>query len=323
MSEQESLEQSQAPDSTTPQMGNAQEAPAAEVDIQTPQDPSETPAWTPDFKFKVMDKEHEIPEYLRAVVKDEDTLKMVRELHEKAYGLDHVKPKYETLKQQYEQLQPQFQAVSGDLQMLGQFLNPEAPDLGSAFKMLGLSDDVIFRYANERIEYMEASPDKQAMMDKNAQIRAEHAKYSLENMGFKEQQATQQQQQFEGSIESAVNSPMVVQIAQSFDQRAGKPNAFRDQVIMHGATLSRIAGRNLPVEDVIHNLITTYGLNATQASQPAAQAQVPAGSGQPAGARQQSLPKVNGTGAAPVKAKIRSMDDLFKARDAMDRANRS
>ena len=79
----------------------------------------------------------------------------------------------------------------------------------------------------------------------------------------------------------------------------------------------------MPVEDVIHNLITTYGLNATQASQPAAQAQVPAGSGQPAGVRQQALPKVNGSGAAPVKAKIRSMDDLFKARDAMDRANRS
>ena len=62
-----------------------------------------------------MDKEHEVPEFLRGVVKDAATEKQVRELVEKAIGLDYVKPKLEQTRQQLNTVGGQFQGVMGQI----------------------------------------------------------------------------------------------------------------------------------------------------------------------------------------------------------------
>lgn len=277
------------------------------------------PAWTPDFKFKVMDKDYEIEDYLRGAIKDEESLKKTKELYEKAYGLDHVKPKYENLKKQHEALEPQFQAVSKDLQILGHYLKNK--DLGSVFQMLQLPEELIFQYVNERLDYIEATPEKRARLDEDARIRAEHAKLQFENGDFRQQSEVQQAQKIESDFSALMTAPHISQIAQNFDARAGKANAFRDAALQHGITQSRLAGRNLPVDEVIQSFITTFGLNAMQASQPAVQQQVPAGSGQ-SPERKATLPKVDGTGAAPVKAKVKTLDDLRKKAEEMASQNK-
>lgn len=59
--------------------------------VVSAQKPGETPAFSPNFKLKVMEQEREIPELLRPLIKDAESEKAVRELVEKAYGLEYVK----------------------------------------------------------------------------------------------------------------------------------------------------------------------------------------------------------------------------------------
>src|SRR5688572_23823320 len=52
---------------------------------------AQTQQYTPNFKFKVLDKEHEIEERFRKLIKDADSEKMIRELHEKSFGIEAIK----------------------------------------------------------------------------------------------------------------------------------------------------------------------------------------------------------------------------------------
>ena len=79
-----------SPGDTTPDPVETEEPTETE---ETDADPDAEPPFKPNTKYKVMDKEYEIPKELQAVMKDAASERMVRELYEKAGGLDVVKTK--------------------------------------------------------------------------------------------------------------------------------------------------------------------------------------------------------------------------------------
>jgi hypothetical protein len=72
------------------------------------------PVYTPNTKFKVMDKEHEFDAWLAPHIKDAETEKKAKELYEKAYGLDYVKPKYEASQKELEQYKTTYNSLYND-----------------------------------------------------------------------------------------------------------------------------------------------------------------------------------------------------------------
>jgi hypothetical protein len=282
---------------STPSTTTEQEIASTEAQIQ---------AFQPDFKFKVMDEEKEFDEFLRPVIKDADTQKKIKELYEKAYGLDYVKPKYEGTKKELEAIKPQFQAISNDLKLVGQHLKNQ--DLGSFFKTFNLTDEQVLEYAVKRLEYLEAPPEKRQQIDKELQFKGQHASISLENEQLKAYKEQQEATVFHNEFKTALSTPEVQSIVQSFDTRAGKQGAFAQAIIQHGMTQSRLAGQDLPVQAVVQSFIQTFGLTP-QPSQAASMSQVPTSSGEPA-QRKETLPRVQGTGVSPVAQKVKSLDDL-------------
>jgi len=304
------------------QGGAVESAPAEGISQETPVETSSAPVtegiaqdsteYAPNYKFKVMDEEKEIDEYLRPVIKDPETEKKIRELYEKAYGLDYVKPKYESTKKEYEALQQNWNMVSQDVQKVGTFLKNK--DFSSFFNAFKLSDEDIFKYAMGRLEYYEMPQEKRAALDAQAQRNQEYANLMMENQQFKQAQQAEENNRFLSSLETAVTAPHVLSISQAFDAKAGKPGAFRDAVIAHGQAQFHVLGRDLEPHEAVESLVRTFGLGSAAASQTPAQA-APASASAP-GERPQSLPKVGGSGtSSPVKAKVKSLSDLRKLQE--------
>lgn len=281
-------------------------------DIAAAQVGAEEAQYTPNFKFKVMDEEKEIDEFLRGAIKDADTEKKVRELYEKAYGLDHVKPKYESLKGQYEEVNGKFSTVAGDLQKLGIMLKNK--DFGSFFNSFQLSDEDILQYALDRLNYYELPPEKRAAMDQQMSRNAEYAKLMQENQTFKQQMEQQQLSSMKQELDNNLNAPHVSPIVQSFDARVGKPGAFMEAVVNYARAEYARLGKDLTPAEAVQSFISTFGLSGQAASQQPVAVQAgteSSGSAQ----RPATLPKMPASGSSPVKQKVKSLDDLRKLQE--------
>lgn len=264
--------------------------------------------WSPDYKFKVMDEEKEVDEWIRPAITNAEVQAKVKELYEKAYGLDHVKAKREQLEKEYNEYKGFANPVLDNLKQVGSFLKNK--DFSSFFNTFKLTDKDILEYAVKRLEYLEADPAKRQLIESEEQERTRLAQTSLENEQLREWKTQQEQGVFLNEFQTTLSKPEITTVSQQFNARAGSQDAFRNAVIMHGQTLSRQAGRTLPVGEVVQNFIQTFGL-ASAASQPPAQQQAATGSSV-SSERKESLPKIKSTGSSPVQSKVKSISDLKK-----------
>lgn len=296
--------------------GAAEAAPVAETTSApeasaAPSGEATESVYTPNLTFKVMDEEKQFDDFIQTVIKDQETEKRVRELYEKAHGLDYVKPKYESIKGQYEGLNKKWGEVEGSLKQLGTYL--ENKDFGSFFNSFNLTDEDIFKYALERLEYFNLPPEKRQAMDMQMSRNQQLAQLQLENERLK---MSQEQAQIGGmaqQLNDTLSAPHVTTIASRFDAQAGQQGAFRNAVIAHAQTQSHLAGRDLGVQEAVESFIKTFGL-AAMTSQSSVEAT--AGTATPQAAqRPQTLPKVNGASSTPVKKQVKSMEDLRKLQE--------
>ena len=284
--------------------GAAPEVAPTETSTPVETAPEAAPAYEPNFKLKVMDQEHEIPEQFRSIIKDADSEKMAREIFEKAYGLDHVKPKYESLKTQYEALNKEYEPIKNDLSILSQLL--EKQDLGSFFKAFGLTDEAVVKHAMEVLEYHQLPPEKKQAWE---QQQAQNLKYYQTEQELTRMKSQQQQTELSNTyneLKQSVTQPHIQGIAESFNTRAGQPDAFEKAVIAHAQNVFAMSKNDLSVPQAIESFVRTFGLApaSQQGTSP-----VPPASGNPAD-RKATLPKSGSGTVSPVKPKVTSIADL-------------
>ena len=66
------------------------------------------PEWSPNLKVKVMDEEHDLPEWVKGAITKENESE-VRDIFEKALGLPHLKTKNQDLLKSKEQVSAEFE----------------------------------------------------------------------------------------------------------------------------------------------------------------------------------------------------------------------
>jgi hypothetical protein len=329
----------QAPeqDTSAPITPAPEASPSAPAPIAAP-DPSVAPAdaegdpaeaaaaaYTPNLKFKVLDKEHEMAPYFKDVIKDEKTEKEVRELYEKAMGLDVVKPKYQSTKQELEEVRAERDGLVGGINELRELYQNK--DLDSFFGKLKVPFNTLLQYVAEKLEYQELPPEQRQVLDarKQAQRQAyEATKYA----SSQEQHFTEQMVQAKGyMLDLTLDRADVKSFADSYQGKTGK--AFRDAVIEYGTAVfhSRKDAHGQPVDltpdQAVKELMSHYGAlmgvgqapAATGASPAPHGAQAPAASGTPAKAAPPVIPHVGGRQTSPTTQKPKSLDDLKKLRE--------
>lgn len=269
-------------------------------------------AYTPNFKFKVLDEEKEFDDWIRPAINKENESK-VRELFEKAYGLDTVKGKLQSERAEREKYQGEFENLAGQVQAI---MGLRKQDLGKFFAKTGLSRDEVLRWALREAERQEALKD---LPPEVKEIYNKFGTIETQNEELRQQIEAIQNGHFDTSVQArtreldtVLSRPEVLAMASEYDARAGKPGAFRKQVIRHGQAEFQDTQRDLSAEEAVKEVVSILGLS--QAASPAAK---PNESAAPTKkvivqAKPNVLPNV-GAGASSASAmQPKSIDDLRK-----------
>lgn len=273
--------------------------------------------FTPNLKFKVKDKEHEIPAYLKGAVKDAETEKQIRDLCERAFGLDGIKAERTELKQQMGSIASENTEIKGNINELRNLY--QRNDLDSFFAKLKIPQERVLQYALEKAQYMELPPEQRAMIDARKQADLHAYNLDSQNQRLSNDLQTQIAQAKRVMFDATLSRSDVATVAQNFDAQAGKPGAFRQLVASHGETAwYRSNGKiDLSPEQAVQEVMAMYGIKAGQVVPPsamtAAGATVNPATPLVAPAKPVPvIPNIQGRGTSPLKSKPRSIEDLKK-----------
>lgn len=266
------------------------------------------PSYEPNYKFKVLEEEKEFDEFLRGAIKDEETEKQVRELYEKAYGLEHVKAERQKIRDEYKQLKEESDALNGALGQLSEYVNKD--DLHTFFQELGIPEQKVLQYAIERAQYSDLSPEQRQQWDQ--QYNERQRAYMLERQN-QELLAAQQQSavnQRVGELESYLQSPEISSVVQSFDSRVGKPGSFMAEVIKRGQYYASLPEpQDISVQQAVNEVLNLVG---GISQQQAAAAEIPVEQKVIVPEDKPTIPNIKGSGTSPTKKLPNSIDDLRK-----------
>ena len=272
---------------------------------QTPATP-ETPAYTPNYKFKVMDKELEFDEFVRPSITSKEHEQKLKELYEKAYGIDEVKKLRDNIRDEYKTYKEQANPV---LDMVSKATKAyHADDLDTTFEILGIPKNKILQYAVKQIQLEDLSPEQKAAYNQDRQFKREYLtqQEQLQQMQAEVESTKTQQRAWE--LDQAISKPEVAQFAQAFDQRNG-PGAFRNEIIMYGASRFQLTKEDLSPEQIISDIVKKYGMQATQSQvanqtpqQMTAPKEVPV------------IPVAKGGSSSPAYRQVKSLKDLEQIR---------
>lgn len=279
----------------------------------------EPPVYTPNFKFNVLDKQHEIPKEFQALIKDKDSEKMVREVFEKAYGLESVKAKASEVRTERDNLATENHSIKQSLDSVraiyqgavssGNFLK-----LDDFFARLKIPEQHIMQYALAKVQFSNLPPDQQQMIKGNldAEKRAEEVGSQANQHMTDAQQA--RAELIRVQLEYTMAKPDVKSIADQFDAQTGRSGAFRQQVI-NVANLHFLQRKvDLTPEQATQIVIQELGLKAPVAPAAPAATVVTPPQAPPAGKvivrETKTLPNIQGRSSSPLKKSPRSVDDL-------------
>lgn len=305
----EDVSSSSAPESSGQEMSSS-----APVSTEVPTE-GQPEAYTPNFKYKVVDKEFEFDEWLRPVVKSKEQESKLRELYEKATGIEEVKRFRDEIRNEYHQYkgnaEPVLKTINEATRQYQKGLKAfESGDaktgyayIADAFKSLGVDKKVLQQFVYTDLQMAEMPRDQVLAHQRQIQLERENEHYQQQLEAQQEYQAQVIRQARQSEIDIHLSKPEVSQIVQAFDQRNG-PGAFKAEVNRIGQYHFATTGKDVGVQAAVNELVTKYGafIQSQQPSQPG-QMQLPQGA-------KPVIPSIKGGGAAPVKKKVRSLEDI-------------
>ena len=271
------------------------------------------PAYTPNFKFKVHDQEHEIPEFIRSAIKDAATEKQAKEIFEKAFGLDVVKPKLEKTRLDLQTERTQHKQLNSQVQTLGKYI--QTNDFDSFFEALKVPKDTIFGWVHSKLQERELPPHVQQELQHKREMQREYYALEAQNRELSEGAMSHSEQAKLTDLRTAISSPDVKSVADAFDKRLGKPGAFVREVVKRAALAEQLEQRDLSAEEAVAEVLAVLGpLGAPQQENapviPASQSTQGALQGQGLKSPPPVIPHVGGKQNSPTKKLARSIEDL-------------
>lgn len=278
-----------------------------------------TPAeFKANTKFKVMEKEHEIPANFAALMKDAASEKEVREIFEKAEGLPIVKERLEATRKERDTFSTELTGMKQSIEGL-RGIYQDAVKTGNYLKLdnflsaLQIPEQHFMQWAIAKAKLQEMPEDQRnaLMAQMDADRKADSLKQEKSTLQTQYQEQARQIKSIQ--LDSALVRADVKPLADSYDAKTGKPGSFREEVIRTGRLAYYTEGGiDLPVEQAIQRVAQNFGLTPAQAAaavMPNAQA--------PTKQKTATIPNIQGRGSSPLKSKPKSIEDLKNLHKAM------
>lgn len=306
---------SQATDTSSTPAASPASAPAEAAPAQAaaPADPNALAAapaeWQPNLKYKAGREEKEFDAIFKDLVKSQEHEKRLRELYEKADGIDVVKMSRDQYKKHLDEVQGKFTPIEKELKQLGTFMQRD--DLESAFALLGIPEQKVINYIANKLQYNQMSPEERSRVDAQRQLRQENYGKMSEVETLQQRIQEQEVQNLGFQLSVLQETPKFAEAAAIFDNRIGQSGAFMNKFLEVGDYLTtRNGGQTVPPSQVFDVLMKEYGLAEAQSAQSAPPPQAkPVVTTSPV--EKPTIPNLRGSKtASPVKSKPKSLDDL-------------
>lgn len=214
--------------------------------------------FTPNFKFKVKDKEYEIPQWARTAITTKEAEKEFVDLFTKAEGLEAVKVSREQAIQDKLAAESERDNVKNYASEVLSYRDSKQWD--KFYKHLKVSDRDIVEHALSIVERNNLPPEQKELYN---QIQAKDSAYEEQEMRFQEMQKMWQQTaahakavDLNSSLAKAENS----RYAETYESVNGlQPGAFRQRVIDYGDRVYQLTGKDLSAEEAIEAVKSELG----------------------------------------------------------------
>jgi len=316
---QKEVEESEGIDKLTDALveSEAKEAEASEEE-KPEETPSEEAEYTPNLKFKAMGKEMEFDEELRPFITNEQVEKKFRELHEKAYGLDHVKTDRQALREELDGVKKEHTELKGSVEFLGKYL--EQGDLESFCRELNISETDILKFAATLLQRREMPPEQRQVHEGYSNLKREVDALKIQNSRLSQGQSEGLVAARMMEMDNVISDPNVSAVAKAFDERVGKPGAFREEVILRGRYHWQTYQKDIPAKQAVDEVLNLIG--GTVAAPPPQQvAETPAPQQQASNVKvvhqKPAIPNIQGKGTSPAKKVFKTLEDIEEHRDKL------
>lgn len=294
----------------------------------------EAPAYVfEDRKVKVMDNEYEIPEHIASAIQSEEQAKEIKEIYEKAYGLDPLKAKRDYFKEQSQNYQSQYQEINNKYTEQSNMLNfyndlINKGDMAIFQKFTGVSDQMVLDRAAEIIRHNELTPQERAEYNRNIESRQRQYSQDFYNQNQASQAdfdaITEQHRKLDDHLDQGQFSGFV----NEFDKRNGY-GSFKNAVIQRAIQMEEAASKSgqpkvVSIEEAVDSTLNYLGYSQGQSTIPQQNLEqtgtTPEQANSPKVVVQKKpvIPKVTSGGKSPVKKTVKSLDDLRKLADQLE-----
>ncbi len=243
----------------------SQSEPPKDATVTPPE--SQIPAWAPEFKFKVRDKELEFDEVLKPLISTKEVNEKIKELYLKGYGIEEVKSDRATLQKELKSEREQFNTVRTNIQNLGEFVKNK--DFSGFFQALNIPKDEILKYAVEEFKFQQLPAEQRQAVEEQRQLQAEYQAQQKTNhtLQTQVQQMVQAQTQFE--LDQALTSPDLSPAISQFNARFPQnPDAFKLEVIRRGQYYETVHKTSPPASQLVQEVLNLVGSNPGLVGQP-------------------------------------------------------
>jgi len=232
------------------------------------------PAYAPNFIFKAHGKENELPEMFRGLVKDADSEKQVKEIFEKAYGMENMREKNVKASEQinyYEkELVPPLMKQHEMLQEITGFIGKK--DFDSVFDLAGIDLRDLQEWMYKKLSINDLPPEQQSIYNQNRELQKQQYEYEKKVRSYEQQNENASQEQHRQQLNSLSDSlnfelsqPQIQSVVKNYDQERGQ-GAFQTKVIKYAAFVSQTEGRELSPKEAIHEFLKEYPQTNTLSS---------------------------------------------------------
>lgn len=279
------------------------------------------PDWQPSYKFKVHDEERDFDDWLKPVVRTKEDEDKIRDLLERAHGLDYVKQDRTTLREHNRALMGEVQEfgnVKKELKALGEFLR--SGDFESFKESFNIPDELIMQYALQKVKLANASPEEQAAYQAQREAVQRTRELEEQNRAWQDSYNNYVVQNKETELNYVLSLPDIDNVARNFDARLGRQGAFRSEIINRARMHFNATGEDWTAKQAVDNFMGVIGAVPSQVSpqhaspSPGQHTQQTQTAG---GQRKPVIPHIAGSGASPVKKIPKSIADLRKLGSAM------
>jgi hypothetical protein len=275
-------------------------------------------AFVPNFKLNIQKQDFEVPEILKPLMKDEASQKEIRELCEKAFGLDFAKPRHEATRQQNEVLTGELGAVRQQIQEVRQLY--ARGDFDGFFRRLNIPEEKVLQWMADKIQYNQLPAEQRAILDarRDAEARAYQAEDQVGTLQQQHEQLLTQQVQL--ALESTLARADVKTVADAFDARQGRPGAFKEEINRRGDYAWRTRNELVPPEKLVQELMSLLGPIAPAAPAPTTTVEPAAPAAAAiAPAKTPVIPNISGRSTSALPSRVKSIADIKRLGDEMSR----